>query len=82
MTTPAPLLAGVQGTPCASFNDDDVYVYDASTKEIVRTISCKDQQVKDARYIGLRVQPGETWAKGMLAKSLGLWAQEGRRLAA
>jgi len=56
-----------------SFNDDDVYVYRAATRELVRTISCKDSQVRDSRYIGLRVDAGESWAKGMEAKSLGLW---------
>lgn len=59
--------------PIASFNDDDVYVYNAETKQIVRTISCKDSQVRDSKYIGLRVNAGESWAKGMAAKSLGLW---------
>lgn len=56
----------------ASFNDDDVYIYNVASKEIVRTISCKDSQVRDSRYAGLRVMAGEAWAKGMTAKSLGL----------
>ena len=70
-----------------NFNTDDVYVYNSETKQIVRAISCKDSQVRDAHYIGLRVMAGESWAKGMAAKSLGLWTpeqrvNEGRRLAA
>jgi len=56
-----------------SFNDDDVYIYRAASRELVRTISCKDSQVRDSHYIGLRVNAGESWAKGMEAKSLGLW---------
>jgi hypothetical protein len=59
-----------------NFNTDDVYIYNASTREIVRTISCKDSQVRDSRHIGLRVNAGESWAKGMAAESLGLWSGE------
>ena len=56
-----------------SFNDDDAYIYDATSKQLLREIPCSSQEVKDARHIGLRVAAGEAWAKGMTAKRLGLW---------
>lgn len=59
--------------PVNSFNDDDVYVYVAANKEFIRQIPCSMQEAKDARHIGVRVKPGETWAKGMTAKYLGIW---------
>jgi hypothetical protein len=70
-----------QCLPVSSFNDDDVYVYNAATKQIVRVIGSKDSQVRDSRYIGLRVQAGESWARGMAAKSLGLWRESETRAA-
>ncbi len=77
MTTPHTSTSAVcNAMPVASFNDDDVYIYKAATKELVRSISCKDSQVRDCRYIGLRVMAGESWAKGMAAKSLGLWSKK------
>lgn len=57
----------------STFNDDDVYIYEATSKKLVKHLSCSDQQVKDAKYIGLRVMAGQTWAKGMTAKTLSLW---------
>lgn len=57
----------------STFNDDDVYIYDAASKQLIKHLPCSDQQVKDAKYIGLRVMAGQTWAKGMTAKTLSLW---------
>lgn len=57
-----------------SFNDDDIYVYVAATRQFVRQYGSGDSQVKDARHIGFRVSAGQTWAKGMAAKYLGLWS--------
>jgi len=56
-----------------SFNDDDLYLYNAATKQLIRSFSCGDQEVKDARHIGFRVMAGATWGKGMAVKALGLW---------
>lgn len=61
--------------PMASFNDDDVYVYDAATKQLIRHVPHSAQEVRDARYIGFRVMAGQAWAKGMAAKALGLWSK-------
>jgi hypothetical protein len=59
--------------PVVSFNDDDLYLYNAATKQLIHQFSCADQQVKDALHIGFRVMAGQAWAKGMTAKALGLW---------
>ena len=59
--------------PIESFKDDDLYLYNAATKQLIREFSCGDQNVKDARHIGFRVFAGETWGKGMAVKRLGLW---------
>ena len=59
--------------PIESFKDDELYLYDAATKRLIRSFSCSDQEVKDARHIGFRVFAGETWGKGMAVKALGLW---------
>jgi hypothetical protein len=82
-STPQPVKSACNAMQIASFNDDDVYIYDAATKELVRVVSSKDSQVRDSHYIGLRVNAGQSWATGMAAKSLGLWREaEDRRLAA
>lgn len=59
--------------PVESFNDDDIYIYIADSKKLVRQIACSDQEAKDARYIGVKVMAGQSWAKGMTAKRLSLW---------
>lgn len=61
--------------PVEAFNDDDLYVYNAKSKQLIRSFSCKDPQVIEAANVGFRVRAGQTWAKGMAAKSLGLWRQ-------
>ena len=58
----------------ASFNDDDVYVYHASTREFVKHYGCYLANVRDARAVGFTVESGNTWAKGLRAKHLGLWS--------
>ena len=56
------------------FNDDDVYVYHASTREFVKHYGCYLANVRDARAVGFTVESGNTWAKGLRAKHLGLWS--------
>ena len=58
----------------ASFNDDDVYVYHGATREFVKHFPCYLADVKDARAMGFKVESGNTWAKGLRAKHLGLWS--------
>lgn len=59
----------------STFNDDDLYVYIAATKQFVRQIPCSEQEAKDAKYIGVKVMAGQSWAKGMTAKTLALWSK-------
>ncbi len=65
--------AGPFPMPISSFLDDEIYVYDVATKRVTRTISCKAMEASDSQYIGLRVKAGESWARGIAAKYLGLW---------
>ena len=58
----------------ASFNDDDVYVYNGATREFVKHFPCYLSIVRDARAMGFKVESGNTWAKGLRAKHLGLWS--------
>lgn len=67
------LAMGPWPMPLTEFNDDDIYVYNAVSKVLVRQIACKDQEAKDAQYIGVKVMAGQSWAKGMTAKSLNIW---------
>ena len=58
----------------ASFNDDDLYVYESDTLELVEHVSHCFQSVRDARHIGYRVKSGQSWSKGLCGKYLGLWS--------
>ena len=55
------------------FNDDDIYVYHASTRELVKQYDCYLHEVRDSRN-GFKVAAGNAWAKGLRAKYLGLWS--------
>jgi len=55
------------------FNDDDVYIYDAATKELITSWPSSSHEVQYARRFGFRIDAGQSWAKGMAAKHLGLW---------
>lgn len=59
----------------ASFNDDDLYVYESATLKLVEHVSHCFQSVQDARHIGYRVKSGHSWSKGLCGKYLGLWSQ-------
>lgn len=52
--------------PAHRFNDDDFYVYDEATLELLQEVGCK---------AGWRpvAKPGQAVARGMRAKWLGLW---------
>ena len=62
-----------QCVPPLSFNDDDFYVYDAKTKELVRSIGCKSVDLFIVRTYGLEVKEGQTWGRGQSVKRMGLW---------
>jgi len=66
-------IAGRVPMATSTFNDDDLYLYVAATKQFVQHIPCSDQKARDAKYIGVLVKAGQTWAKGMTAKTLSLW---------
>jgi len=55
------------------FNQDDIYVYIAATKELITSWPSSSHKVQYARRFGFRIDAGQTWAKGMAAKHLGLW---------
>lgn len=71
----APKLAPAKPAPKSveSFNDDDVYIYNATTKEIARVIPANSPLTIGIKHSGLRVRAGETWDKGLSCKRLGLW---------
>lgn len=56
----------------SAFQDDSVYVYDAASKRLVREIGCKSPELCGSPT-GVRVAAGQSWARGMVAKRLGLW---------
>jgi hypothetical protein len=55
------------------FNDDDVYLYMAATGRLVRHIPVNSPEVFCARYHGMKVLEGQSWARGRNAKTLSLW---------
>lgn len=55
--------------PWASFNDDDWYVYNVESLELVRTHGSKTYQYLEQ----VPLKDGQAAARGMLAKNLGLW---------
>lgn len=60
----------------SEFNDDSIYVWCVLSRHLVREIGSKDSEATDSRYIGVRVGAGETWAKGLAAKHVGIWQGE------
>jgi len=57
----------------AEFNDDDLYIYKAETKQLMASWPSSSPEVLEARHMGFRMLAGQAWAKGMAAKHLGLW---------
>jgi hypothetical protein len=55
--------------PVSRFNDDDYYVYNAESLELITSHGCKTYRFIDQ----VPVKPGQAVAKGMRAKWLGLW---------
>lgn len=55
------------------FNDDDVYLYTVATGQLLRQIAANSGEVFCARYHGLKVLEGQSWARGARAKTLSLW---------
>ena len=58
---------------CDEFNDDDVYLYSVATGQLLRQIASSSGEVFCARYHGLKVLEGQSWARGARAKTLSLW---------
>ena len=59
--------------PSESFNDEDLYVYRAETRQFVRSIGNASHTAREARTYGVSVNAGETWGKGLNVKDLGIW---------
>lgn len=57
----------------AEFNQDDIYIFNAATKQFVSQAGSSSETVRDANRFGYPVKAGQTWAKGMTAAHLGLW---------
>jgi len=55
------------------FNDDDVYLYVVATGQLVRQIPVNSPEVFCARYHGMKVLEGQSWARGRSARELKLW---------
>lgn len=55
------------------FNEDDVYLYTVATGKLLRHIPVKSPEVFCARYHGLKVLEGQSWARGRNARDLKLW---------
>lgn len=55
------------------FNDDDIYVYCVASKQLIRHHAVNSPEVFCARYHGLKVLEGQSWARGRTAKTLSLW---------
>lgn len=59
--------------PEYEFNDDDVYLYNVATKQLIRHYAISSHEVFCARYGGVKVREGQAWAKGRNARDLKLW---------
>lgn len=78
--TMAPFLASI--APAGSvyarvgdgLNDDDLYIVNVRTKEIVSRYGCKSVPAAQARMQGLTVKPGHALLTGMQARSFGVVA--------
>lgn len=57
----------------SEFNQDDVYIYRADTKQLIGHAGSSSEMVRFANRFGYPVNAGDTWAKGMTAARLGLW---------
>jgi len=59
--------------PEYEFNQDDVYLYNVATRELIRHFNISSHEVFCARYGGVKVLEGQAWAKGRNARDLKLW---------
>jgi hypothetical protein len=66
------ILAEMGARSVQSFNDDDLYVIVADTKQLVRTIRSRSHEATAPN-----IKPGEIAIKGMYAKRLGIWYYPG-----
>ena len=56
--------------PRRSFNDDDLFVIDVRTGEVVHEYGASSATAQAARVHGITVKPGQALVKGMQAKDL------------
>lgn len=59
--------------PREEFNDDDLYVYDKQTLQLIAQHGAKWVATQATAYIKRSLPEGQDMAKGYIAKSLGLW---------
>ena len=58
----------------SSFNDDDVYVIDVRSKQVIKNLGCKTSAAECARRgDGHPVKVGQAVMTGMQARSFGAW---------
>ncbi|QNN56504.1 hypothetical protein H9K76_18480 [Diaphorobacter ruginosibacter] len=55
-----------------SFNDDDIYIYDIQSRQIVESFGSASPTARAARYSGIPVKAGQSWCRGMQAKYMEL----------
>lgn len=58
--------------PLDALNDDDLYLIDLRTRNVIQEFGCSSATAQSARIGGLVVKPGQALLKGMQARSLGL----------
>lgn len=56
--------------PRRSFNDDDVYLIDVRTGNVIKEYGASSETAHMARTYGITVKPGQALVKGMQAKYL------------
>lgn len=58
----------------SSFNDDDVYLVEIRSKQVIQNLGCKTAAAEDARRgNGHPVKVGQALLTGMQARSFGAW---------
>ncbi len=55
------------------FNDDDIYIFCVASSRLLKHHPVNSPEVFCAKYHGLKVLEGQSWARGARAKTLSLW---------